>query len=356
MSLSQTCSRPAAADAVFAPEPIRPLDVPESAAAWSGARAHLLAAWQDVIGAPAFGTSAFGDVDRRPERVDTFEQPTYDAEVWHQPTTPTSRQTLLLMRPKRPLADPCPGMVVPFYHPDRMAGIDLQTREPWPDDPPVIHFGRHLASLGFTVVCSEAYPYNTVPDAASHEGMSVWRAAAERLAADHPTWSGVGRLAWDASRALDLLLDQPDVDADRCGVMGHSLGGKISFYAAALDERFAACIASDFGIGWRFTNWDDDWYLGDRIHQPGFERAHHELLALMAPRPFFLVGGEADRPASWAYLQEAQRVYDLFGRREAVGFYHHGAGHRPTEASMRAAYGWLGEQVGVDIDPEAVDL
>jgi acetyl esterase/lipase len=186
--------------------------------------------------------------------------------------------------------------------------------------------------------------------------MNWWQAAADQLRVDHPDWTGVGRLAWDASRALDLLLEQPYIDTTRCGVMGHSLGGKIAFYAAALDTRFAACVASDFGFGFSFTNWDDDWYLGDRIQHADFERAHHELLALMAPRPFFLVGGEADCPASWHYILEAQRVYALHGRAHGAGFFHHAAGHRPTEQAMRLAYGWLAEQFGLDIDLAAIQL
>ncbi|NKB69698.1 MAG: acetylxylan esterase [Candidatus Latescibacteria bacterium] len=350
-TLAQTYSQPAPADAAFAPEPIAPLSVPATADAWEEVRGQLLAAWQAVIGHPAF--AAF---DRSAELISTFDQPDYTGLVYRQPTTPQNRQTALLMRPKSPIAAPCPGMVIPFYDPDRMAGIDIHSGARLADEPTATQFGRHLATLGFTVVCPEVYPYNTVPEPTDKSGMSWWLAAARQLRLDHPAWSGVGRLAWDASRALDLLLDQPGIDASHCGIMGHSLGGKIAFYASAFDPRFSACIASDFGIGFNFTNWDDDWYLGDCIHQPGFDRAHHELLALIAPRPFFLVGGEADRPASWHYISQAQRVYDLYGRAEDAGFYHHAAGHTPTAKAMRISYAWLAEQFGLDFDTAAIEL
>jgi len=358
--ISTTYSKPALDDENFTPETLTPLPVPDRVEDWQGTRKQILEAWQAVVGRPSSDSTAAFDAtdgfDRSAEIVTSFEQEDYVGTVLLQPTTPTTRQTVLLMTPKAPVAQPCPGMVIPFYDPDRMAGIDLRTQNPLLEEASVIQFGRHLAAQGYVVVCPEVYPFNTVVEPADNSGMNWWQAAADQLRADHPDWTGVGRLAWDASRALDLLLEQPGVDTTRCGVMGHSLGGKIAFYAAALDTRFAACVPSDFGFGFNFTNWDDDWYLGDRIHQADFDRAHHELLALIAPRPFFLVGGEADRPASWHYIQEAQRVYTLHGKEHGAGFFHHGAGHRPTEQAVRIAYGWLAEQFGLDIDPEAVQL
>jgi hypothetical protein len=104
-------------------------------------------------------------------------------------------------------------------------------------------------------------------------------------------------------------------------------------------------------MGFSFTNWDAPWYLGDQIHLDGFTLGHHHLLALMAPRAFFLFGGEADRPATWQYIQEAQKVYSLYGKPHAVGFFDHASGHRPTEESLVLAYRWLAEQFGLPERP-----
>jgi predicted esterase len=231
-----------------------------------------------------------------------------------------------------------------------MAGIHLETKRPIEGED-LIQFGRHLVQQGYTVVCTEAFPYNTVSKPDAEEGFVWWQAGAEKLLQDNPEWTGMGRLVWDTSRALDLLLQQDGVDSDRVVVMGHSLGGKMAFYAGSLDDRFAATVSSDFGIGFAFTNWDAPWYLGERIHEPDFPLAHHQLLALHAPRPFLLIGGEADRPASWQYLNEAKRVYDLYGASAALGFFDHASGHRPTEESLRIAYGWLSEQFGLKQRP-----
>ena len=41
---------------------------------------------------------------------------------------------------------------------------------------------------------------------------------------------------------------------------------------------------------------------------PDFTLNGHQALALIAPRSFLLIAGEADRPESWQHLQEAQQV------------------------------------------------
>ena len=46
-----------------------------------------------------------------------------------------------------------------------------------------------------------------------------------------------------SSRALDHLVERPEIDAERIGVLGRSLGGHYAPKSAAGDERFAACCA-----------------------------------------------------------------------------------------------------------------
>jgi uncharacterized protein len=51
----------------------------------------------------------------------------------------------------------------------------------------------------------------------------------------------------DTKNALNWLVTRPEVDPARIGVIGHSFGAAVATYAAAVDERFAACISS---CGW----------------------------------------------------------------------------------------------------------
>lgn len=54
-----------------------------------------------------------------------------------------------------------------------------------------------------------------------------------------PDWEHV------VGRVLDWLLDRPDVDAARVGLVGLSLGGYLAPRAAAFEHRLAACVAVD---------------------------------------------------------------------------------------------------------------
>lgn len=51
----------------------------------------------------------------------------------------------------------------------------------------------------------------------------------------------------DAKNALNWLVQQPEVDPERVGLIGHSFGAAVACYAGAVEQRFAAIISS---CGW----------------------------------------------------------------------------------------------------------
>ena len=315
---------------------------------WRAMRAELMARWQALLGEPACERP-----DGAAEAVDGFETGYCHATVYRQPTGPTSRQLIFLLEPTATPHSPRPVAVVPFYHPDPMAGYDLATRERRADRP-LVQFGRHLAEQGYVVACVEAFPFNTVPEPEPNEGFAWWQAAAEKVLADNPGWTGMGKLVWDTRLATDLVLAQPDTDPARTVIIGHSLGGKMAFYNACLDGRIKAVIACDFGIGYGFTNWEAPWYLGHKAADTSHGLFHHHLLALLAPRSLLVIAGHYDRPASWQYVNAAREVYRLYGREEVLGIFDHATGHQPTEDSIRSAYTWLAEQL--ELPPVPCDL
>jgi len=317
----------------------------ESIEGWeNGQRADILQRWDEVLGQPTMP-----EFDRTPERLTTFELPEGTASVLQLPTSPTSKQLVVLLEPGKAFTGPRPGAVVPFYNPDLMVGYDIETREP--KDAANVHFGRHLVQQGYVVVCGQAFPYNTVPDPCSDASFAWWHAAAAKLKQDHPRWTGMGRLVWDTRIATDFLLDLPDVDPERIVITGHSLGGKMAFYAGCLDERIKAVVASDFGIAFNSTNWDAPWYLGDLVRDPSLGVGHHDLLALLASRPFLVLAGHCDGPVSWQFVDAVRSVYELYGRGDAMGILDHATGHRPPREAVETAYLWLAEQSGLPHRP-----
>lgn len=305
---------------------------------WTKKRAMLLAQWEKAIGKPSFI-----DYVKKIEMLERFEHPDFYGVLVRQSTGPSNKQLVLIMEPKRHSGTLRPGAVVPFYHPDEMAGFDLQNRKSIEEEK-TVQFGLHLVRQGYVAVCTEAFPFNTVSEPVENKGFAWWQAAADKILLDNPQWTGMGKLIWDTSRAVDLLLSLDNIDTNRIAIIGHSLGGKMAFCTGAFDQRIKAVISSDFGIGWNFTNWDDDWYFGKQIHKEGFNLANHQLLAMIAPRPFLLIAGQYDQPASRQYINEAKKVYRLYQKEDHVGMFDHGSGHRPPEYAMDIAYKWLAEQ------------
>ena len=165
-----------------------------------------------------------------------------------------------------------PGLLVQAYllrpvEPgrDRPAAVVLHSTVNWTirgpaglEGPPELHIALHLARRGYVTFC----PRNFIWE---HGGVGNDDPAVQWLRKRHPGATGMAKMLFDASRAVDLLAAQPDVNPRRVGAIGHSLGAKETLYLAAFDERVRAAVSSEGGIGMTFSNWDAPWYLGAAI-------------------------------------------------------------------------------------------
>jgi len=198
------------------------------------------------------------------------------------------------------------------------------------EGPPETAFGLKLARQGYVTLCPRNFLW---PDNEHIDAESETRRFQER----HPGSRGMAKMLWDAQVAMDILAGLPEVDPQRLGAVGHSLGAKEVLYLAAFDERIRATVSSEGGIGTGFSNWDAPWYLGPEVKQPAFTHEHHELLGLIAPRAFLLIGGDsADGDQSWPFIEAALPVYHLAGGPSRIGLYNHKQGHSvPVDAERR---------------------
>ncbi|GIW80837.1 MAG: hypothetical protein KatS3mg105_2644 [Gemmatales bacterium] len=165
---------------------------------------------------------------------------------------------------------------------------------------------------------------------------------ARALAKRRPGWTGMGKMTFDASRCIDFLESRPEVDINRIGCIGFSLGAKEVLYAMAFEPRYQVGVFNEGGIGLRMSNWSDPWYLTEKIKPLIPEYEHHEVLALVAPRPILILGGgSADGDASWTFVRSVLPVYRLLDAGDRVGFFHHGGKHGYPEKARNLSYRWL---------------
>lgn len=234
-----------------------------------------------------------------------------------------------LLRPAK-IDRPVPGVVV--FH----STVNHSIRQPaGVEGAPEKAFGLRLARRGCVAFCPRNYLWPTTDkiSAQSEADKYLARVAGSR---------GMMKMLYDGLVATDILASQLGVDSDRLGAVGHSLGAKEALYQAAFDERIKATVSSEGGVGTRFSNWEADWYLGPAIKEDSFAREHHELLALAAPRPFLLVGGEsADGDRGWPFIEAALPVYRLYGEPARIGQLNHRQGHAVPPAAEARIEEWL---------------
>jgi predicted dienelactone hydrolase len=161
----------------------------------------------------------------------------------------------------------------------------------------------------------------------------------------------------------------PEVDDDRIGAIGHSLGGHNALFLAAFDWRIKAVITScGFNSFYKYaggdlTGWSHDGYMpriatryGNDPKQMPFDFT--EVLAAVAPRPVFvnapLQDGNFELSGVHDCLIAARPVYQLFQAGENLVAIHPDCGHAFPLSARRTAYAWLDQVFAVESPPASV--
>jgi formylglycine-generating enzyme required for sulfatase activity len=290
-------------------------------------RPALLAKWRKLLGAPDLRpfTPAvrFLRATSTPDHTGTL----YDLQV-----EPDYWERIYVLKPAHRRAGPLPVVIVPYYDVDVPASEDLGGRS-FMVPAGVRAFALMAVQRGYMAVAirwfGESYGER-------------YSEAVANLKLRHPGCTGMGKWVWDSQRLLDWLDTLPEVDHGRISIIGHSLGAKMSLYAAAMDERIRTVVFSEGGIGFDFSNYDSYWYFDSTLKDRDQATDQHELLGLMAPRPFLLIAGnDADKDKSWHYVNAARAVYALFGDTKRIGMINHGTGHSPTPEAVRLGFEWI---------------
>ena len=300
----------------------------KTAADWQARRAELLHYWRETLGDwPPLLEEPHLEYLSRTNR-ENFVQHRVRVQI-----APEQFSEAILLVPPGP--GPFPGVLVPFYDPETSVGLGLN---------PLRDFALQLTRRGFVT-------------------LSIGSPGGD---ARQPDLAGAGcqplyYLAYIAANCANALANLPQVDPARLGIVGHSYGGKWAMFAAAFSDRFACAAWSDPGIVFDETrpnvNYWEPWYLGLQkgiTRKPGLPtpqnprtgaykklvaagRDLHEVMALVAPRPFLVSGGAEDPPERWRALNHVVQVNELLGQTNRVVMTTRPT-HSPTEASNEVIY------------------
>ncbi len=203
-----------------------------------------------------------------------------------------------------------------------------------------LRYAVHLAQRGYVTLAPDYPSFGDYPFDFAKSGYQ----------------SGSMKAIWNNIRAIDLLQSLREVDGERIGCIGHSLGGHNTMFTAAFDTRIKALV-SNCGFtsfpkyyGGKLKGWTSNRYMPRiaTVYELKSEKVPFdfpEVVAAFAPRAFlasspvhddnFEVSGVKDSIAA------AVPVYELLGAKEKLQANYPRCGHDFPPEARKVAYEWL---------------
>lgn len=215
--------------------------------------------------------------------------------------------------------------------------------------------GPTFAQRGFVVLGVDAYCFGERngqgPGGPDEKGSN-----GEMTTSKFNLWAGRtlwGMILRDDLMALDYLASRPEVDSNRLGVTGISMGATRTWWLMALDERLKTGVA--VACLTRYQNLIAHKELkahGIYYFVPDFLK-HFDteaVVSLLAPRPvLFMTGGEdAGSPVDGIHAIEAavRPAYRLYGKEQDFqSTIYEGLGHVYTPEMWARTVSWMQERL-----------
>lgn len=174
--------------------------------------------------------------------------------------------------------------------------------------------------------------------------------------------SAAGWFAWDGVRAVDYLMERPEVDRAKIGCADHTDTGWGSLFHCALDERIQCASIHAHGTGRRWPVDMTAWNVTDDPEQFLFPAANYgidfpDIMAALAPRPLQVLVEDqtADFDQAAAYVS---RRYGQLEIAERLNVERARAGEDWPKAlrlaTVRWFRRWLYSNVGAVVETEIV--
>jgi dienelactone hydrolase len=229
------------------------------------------------------------------------------------------------LRPKR-MAGPSPAILYNHAHGGKfdIGKEEVLNGRTVLQKPP---YGELLTRMGMSVLCIDTWAFGE-------------RKRGEQEIFKEMLWNGRamwGMMLYDNIRALDYLIERPEVDASRIGTIGLSMGSTMSWWLAALDTRIKATV--DICCMTEFQALLSDHGLNRHgIYYFVYDLLNHftttQVNELIIPRPHLCLAGEQDALTPIAGLKKIDRelsaAYAAQGVADAWKMSIYDCGHEET--------------------------
>jgi dienelactone hydrolase len=180
---------------------------------------------------------------------------------------------------------------------------------------------------------------------------------------------------WDLWRSADYLCQRDDVDPNRLGMIGFSMGGIQTWLAAAVDERFKVAVPAIGVQSFRWSLENDQWQGRAKTIKAAHDAAAQDLgepmvnqkvcrvlwnkiipgileqfdgpsmLRLFAGRSLLILNGTKDPncpyPGAKIAIASAQRAFEEAGAKDHLRVIVEEVGHTITPVQRQAALDWF---------------
>lgn len=208
------------------------------------------------------------------------------------------------------------------------------------DGKPNLFYAKELAERGYVCLAPD-YPR-----------FGEYQIDVYRMGYASATMKGI----WNHARGIDLIQSLPEVDGDRIGCIGHSLGGHNTLFVSAFDPRIKVAVTS---CGFtRFAKY----YNGDltgwthRGYMPRIDAVYGkdparmpfdfpDILASIAPRYLFINAPTRDSNFDVSGVKEsvdaAKKIFDLYNASDHIVAVHPDCEHDFPPDVREQAYAFI---------------
>jgi dienelactone hydrolase len=212
---------------------------------------------------------------------------------------------------------------------------------------PNLRYAQELAERGYVTFAPD------YPDLPFSTGFGGYHFDAYRQGYQSQTMKGI----WNHVRAVDLLQSMPEVDPQRIGCIGHSLGGHNTLFVGAFDQRIRVLVSSCGFTSFRnyyggeLSGWAQERYMpliALRYHNNPSEMPFDfpDILAALAPRPLFVNAPLHDANFDVTGVRDTMKVVrslysDRFSADAKLVVRHPNAAHSFPPAVRNEAYQFI---------------